>query len=269
MSVYRNDEPKYLYEALYSTCYEQNIKPTELVLVADGLLSTELYQTINDFIAKFPCCNIRLHQIDKNVGLGNALNIGLGLCNYDLVARMDADDISLPHRFERQLQFLSANPSIGVCGAYVEEVQPDSLKVLNIRKVPLEHDSILCFAKKRSPVSHPSVMFRKSKVLKFGGYPPFRKSQDYALWSLLLVNNVKFGNIPEVLLRMRTGEDLQLRRGISHFKYEFSVLKFQYQIGFLNFKEFVSNSFLRFILRALPSFLRAKIYKHRNKTVFL
>jgi len=154
MSVYRHDDPEYLFQALVSTCYLQTVKPAQLILVADGQLNDKLYSIINNFIAEYPCCNIKFYQIKENVGLGNALNVGLSLCDYDWVARMDADDISLPARFQKQLEYLNAHPSIDICGTYVEEVQPESLRVLNIRKVPLEHNSIVTFAKKRSPISH-------------------------------------------------------------------------------------------------------------------
>ncbi len=264
MSVYCQDDPVYLAKALSSIYPEQTLRPNEVILIADGDLTKVLYNVIEDFKKQFSECNVILHNLKQNVGLAKALNIGIGLCHYDLIVRMDADDISLPTRFSKQLEFMNAHPEISVCGTFVEEVEPQTLKSMSIRKVPLCHDEIKTFAKKRSPVSHPSVIFRKHVVLEFGGYPDFRKSQDYALWSNLLKNNVNFANIPDILLKMRAGSDLQQRRGLQYFKYEHAVLKYQLHIGFLSRKEYIINLLLRFIVRSMPIRVREKIYMMRN-----
>lgn len=262
MSVYKNDNHKYFKEALDSIYSEQTLKPSEIILVADGKISFELISVIDDFKTKYPDI-LNFIQINDNVGLASALNYGLEKCNNDLIARMDSDDISLATRFEIQYHFMEKNYDVSVSGTFIEEIEPDSRKTIKIRKVPLEHTNIVKFAKRRSPVSHPSVMFRKSVVIKNQGYPNFRKSQDYALWSKLLVNGEIFANIPQILLKMRTGNELQSRRGFSHFKYEFAVLKFQYTIGFVSKYDFLVNFLIRFILRMTPLKLRVFFYSLR------
>jgi len=262
ISIYKDDNPRYFREALESIYDSQLLKPDEIVLVADGMINDEHLTIIDSFINKYPDI-LQFYPLEKNQGLASALNFGLRKCKHDLIVRMDSDDISLPDRFSTQYKFMMENMSISVCGSYIEEVDPDTLNFICIRKVPIVTNEISKFAKRRSPVSHPSVIFRKSVVLQYGGYPPFRKSQDYALWSNLLKEGIMFANLPEVLLKMRTGQELQNRRGFSHFKYEFAVLKYQYKIGFISIFDFALNFGIRFFLRATPVWVRKFLYSMR------
>jgi hypothetical protein len=132
--------------------------------------------------------------------------------------------------------------------------------VASIRKVPLMHDEIVQFAKYRNPISHPVAIFRKQAVLSVGGYPEFRKSQDYALWALMLKSGYHFANINEVLLKMRCGDALLGRRGIKYFKSEFEILKYQKAIMFIDNFEFIRNLIIRFGIRILPNSMKKILY---------
>lgn len=133
--------------------------------------------------------------------------------------------------------------------------------VLSIRKVPASCDKIIKFAKYRNPISHPVTIFRKQAVMAVGGYPLFRKSQDYALWSLMLKNGYRFANIDEILLKMRCGNDFLKRRGLNYFKWEFDILKFQRKIKFITNYEFIRNVLIRFTIRMLPEFIKKILYQ--------
>ncbi|PKH20176.1 acetylgalactosaminyl-diphospho-UDP glucuronosyltransferase [Enterobacterales bacterium CwR94] len=261
MSVYHSDNPHYLDVALHSIYDDQLVKPDQIIIVADG----ELLQTQNDIIGKFisHCPNgiAELLQLPYNVGLAAALNTGLEHCRNNLVARMDSDDISSPDRFQKQITFMSTHTEIDVCGSYIDEIDPVTETFISTRKVPLTHNEIIVFARKRSPFSHPSVVFRKNKVISVGGYPPFRKSQDFALWSKMIVNDAKFANISDVLLRMRTGNDMMARRGISHLKYEIKVLGYQRKIGFITTGQFIHVLAIRTFFRILPGNFKKVVYK--------
>ncbi|EOC0418759.1 glycosyltransferase [Cronobacter malonaticus] len=260
ISVYKKDRPDYLKVSLESIYNHQEIKPAQIVIVGDGPLTDALMKIIIDFSESIADNVVEFVPLDKNYGLAVALNRGLAQCKYDLVARMDADDISLPARFARQYHFMISNPDIDVCGTYVEEIDSESEKHISIRRVPLTHSDIFSFGKKRSPVSHPSVMFKKTTILSFGGYPLFRKSQDFALWSLLLVNGAHFANINTVLLKMRTGQELMARRGLSHLKFEYQVLKYQKSIKFISALEFVRFLTIRAVFRIMPNKLKKQLY---------
>ncbi|MHA1056262.1 glycosyltransferase [Enterobacter mori] len=260
MSVYINDDPEHLRVALNSIFHEQTLKPEQVVIVADGQLKTAQLSFISSFSASITSERVTFVELSQNVGLAAALNEGLKHCRHEIVARMDADDIALPRRFEKQISFLLSNPQIDVCGTLIDEIDTDTEEYISTRRVPLAHEKIKVFARKRSAVSHPSVMFKKSKVLAVGGYPLFRKSQDFALWSLLLVNNAKFANIDEVLLKMRTGRDLMTRRGLSYLKYEYQVIHFQYKIGFISLSELLKYATVRTVFRILPAGVKKMLY---------
>ncbi|ELY5817246.1 glycosyltransferase [Cronobacter turicensis] len=260
ISVYKKDRPEYLKVSLESIYNDQEIKPAQVVIVGDGPLTDDLMNIITTFSESITDSIVDFIPLDKNYGLAVALNRGLAQCKYDLVARMDADDISLPARFSTQYHFMVNNPEVDVCGTYVEEIDSESERHISIRRVPLTQPDIFSFGKKRSPVSHPSVMFKRSTILSFGGYPLFRKSQDFALWSLLLVNGARFANINTVLLKMRTGQELMARRGLSHLKFEYQVLKYQKSIKFISAPEFTRFLMIRAVFRIMPNKLKKQLY---------
>lgn len=260
MSVYKNDNPEHLRIALNSIYHEQTLKPEQVVIVADGELTAVQLSIITSFGDSITNERVTFLELPQNMGLAVALNEGLKHCHHEIVARMDADDIALPTRFEKQINYLLSNPDVDVCGTLIDEIDTDTAEYISTRRVPLTQVDIKAFARKRSVVSHPSVIFKKSKVLSVGGYPLFRKSQDFALWSLLLVNNAVFANIDEVLLKMRTGTDLMTRRGVSYLKYEYQVMLFQYRIGFITFAEFVKYATVRTVFRILPAGVKKILY---------
>jgi glycosyltransferase involved in cell wall biosynthesis len=196
------------------------------------------------------------------MGLGDALNIGLQNCTYELVARMDTDDIAKKDRFEKQLKVF-ANNSIDVCSSWVSEFDNDEEKITSYRKVPESHEEIVSFAKKRNPINHPAVMYKKTSVINAGGYQKMMWFEDYYLWCRMILNGAKFYNIQEPLVSMRAGYGQLERR--SGLKYAVEELKFQkelFDIGFLNIIEFFKNITIRFISRIMPKVFVKKIYKY-------
>jgi len=261
MSIYYKEKPEYFNRAMQSIWDEQTIKPDEIVLVQDGKLTEELYEIIDKWKNKLDNI-LKVIPLEENLGLGNALNEGIKHCSYELIARMDADDIALPHRFEKQLQVFE-NSEIDVCSSWVGEFDNDEKKILSYRKVPEYHDDIIKFAKKRTPINHPAVMYKKSVVEKVGGYNKnLRWLQDYHLWARMILNGAKFYNIQESLVNMRTGyAQLERRRGLKYAIYEIKVLKELKDMGFLSNLEFMENTIVRFTVRILPKSLLKHIYK--------
>lgn len=257
MSVYAREKPAFLQASLQSLV--DQLEPAEqVVLVKDGALPPELEAVIAAFNDLLP---LDFCALPTNQGLAVALNEGLQLCRHNWVARMDSDDIALPERFSTQSAFLNKHPDVDVLGACIEERDASMTQVLARREVPCAYADIKRFAKRRSPVSHPVVVFRKSAVLAVGGYPLFQRAQDYALWSLLLVRGYRFANQPECLLWMRTGEGLMARRGYQHFLNELKLLRFQREIGLLSRFDYALNVIARFALRVVPDRLKKLLYK--------
>ena len=118
LSVYRKEQPAYLRQSLDSI-FTQTLLPDEVVLVKDGPLTDALDEVAEDYCRKYPV--IRVVPLSENQGLGRALNEGLKHCSYDLVARMDTDDVAKPERFEKQIAVFCAHPEMDVVGAWIDE----------------------------------------------------------------------------------------------------------------------------------------------------
>ena len=260
MSVYNKEKPLYLEEALRSIYDEQILKPSEIVIVEDGKLTYELYQVINKWKNKLKEKFV-IVKLKQNQGLAKALNEGLKYCNYNVVARMDTDDIALPNRFKSQINFLKRN-NFNIIGSFYSEFNDKGEVVKKLVKLPITTEEMFEFIKLRNPISHPTVVFKKDKILELGGYSnEFRLGQDIALWSMALANKYKLYNIPEVLLKMRLNDSFFKRRSWKAFKYYIKVLDLQYSLGLIDKKTYYRNIVYRFVLRNSPTFIVKLLYK--------
>ena len=258
MSVYIKEKPEFLKESLDSV-FNQTLLPTEVILIEDGPLTNELYNTIKDFSNKHK--ELKIIPLEKNYGLGHALNIGLKHCKYNLVARMDSDDICKPNRFEKEIKFMYNNNDIDICSSWIDEFEKDKNNVVSQRRIPETHEEIIKYAKLRCPVNHPTVVYKRDKVIELGGYKDF--PEDYYLWIKMIMNGCKFYNLQESLLYFRFTSDLYKRRG--GWKYAKDDLRAQkkfYSVGFLTKREFLFNVIVRSTIRLIPVELRSFIYKY-------
>ena len=176
---------------------------------------------------------------------------------------MDTDDISHPKRFEKQISFLESHSDIDVVGSWIGEFENDRNKIYASRNLPCTHQEIVKFAKKRTPLNHVTVIFRKSAILLAGGYNNFRFAQDYHLWVRMIQCGAKFANLPEQLVSVRGGRTMMQRRGgIFYAVNEYQLQRYFLKIGFLSYAEFLRNVFIRFSVRIIPSRLRAIVYNN-------
>ncbi|WP_150111309.1 glycosyltransferase [Pseudoalteromonas sp. SCSIO_11900] len=256
LSLYKGEKAQFFDEAMQSI-YEQTLSPTEIVLVQDGPLNKDLYDVIESWKGRLNIVDV---VIANNVGLGEALNQGLQHCSYELVARMDTDDIALPTRFEKQIAAFDLQ-NIDVCGSWISEFDHDPSTILSIRQVPEYHADITKFAKSKNPMNHPSVMFKKTTVVKCGGYQNVLYFEDYFLWLSLIKSGAILYNIPSPLVHMRAGlNQLSRRSGYLYFKREFNFFKKSYKSKLLPLGDVLKNMALRMPLRLLPKAIIAKIY---------
>ena len=261
ISVYWKENPLYLTESLKSIYYCQSLKPSEIVLVEDGPLSDDLYRVIQNFANDNPNL-LRILKLEENVGLGKALEMGMQYCSYEIIARMDSNDICDPQRFEKQIKFLEDNPKIDIVGSWIAEFIKSPGEVVFIRKVPKTHSEIFKFAKFRNPMNHITVMFKKTAVLRAGSYKHFLLFEDYYLWLRMLMNNAKFANIPECLVFVRAGNNmLNRRRGINYLNNEIKMQKEMLNMGFISYLQFIRNLIFRGTVRLTRGRLMKYIYK--------
>ncbi len=261
MSVYHKDNPIWLKQSLESIYFKQTLKPSEIVLVEDGPLPGDLKSVINEYKSKINI--LKIISLPKNMGLWFALNIGLKHCSYEWVARMDADDISTSNRFEIQLKAIKKYPKAVIIGGYIEEFDEEMKKALGIRKVPITYKEILKISKFKCPFNHMSVIYRKSVILKEGGYPNFKQQQDYALWAKLILKKYYMLNIPYILVKVRAGKSLIKRRsGWKYFRNEYKLLRYFLKIGFYSKKDFIIYGLPRLLFRFLPVSMLDFFYKN-------
>lgn len=258
MSVYYKEKPEYLRESIISML-QQTVMPDEIVLVKDGQLTDQLEEVIGEFKENKI---IKVIALKENVGLGKALNIGLSECKNELVARMDTDDISISNRCEKELEEFCKNNNLSVVGSVVSEFIDDTSNVIAYKEVKIMHQEIEQQIKFRNPINHPSVMFKKSHVLKVGSYEHWFLNEDYYLWIRMIQQGFIFQNINEPLVKMRITNETYLRRG--GWKYFITQKKlFDYMLkhNMINILEYLYNNLTRFVARILmPNKIRKILY---------
>lgn len=253
MSVYKKENPAFLKTSLDSI-YAQTLKADEIVLIEDG----KIPEALEAVISQYP--KIHIVRLEKNVQLGRALEAGLKVCQHELVARMDTDDIMMPDRLEKQYRFMTDHPEVASCGSDIAEFMEEDT-MLREKHMPTSPEELYRYGKKRNPLNHMTVMFRKSAIEAVGGYRHFPGLEDYDLWSRLLANGYQIANIPEVLVKARIGDRFASRRGgCSYFKRYLQLRKEQYRIGYLNKKEYIVACVLTFGMTVMPEKLREKAY---------
>lgn len=260
MSVYKKENPKYLKTALDSVI-NQTLEPAEIVLVQDGGLTKELYKVIEEYQINYPDI-FKTYALNKNQGLGKALNFGLEKCKYEIVARMDTDDIALSNRFELQIREFDNDKDLMLCGGQVAEFENTLEEITSYRKVPTEAEEIENFAKKRNPFNHMTVVFRKSKVQEVGSYKDMPYFEDYWLWARMIKAGNKTKNINQVLVYMRAGQGMIARRGgWKYLKHIYNFEKAILGLGIINYLEFLWLLAVRGFVGLVPCGVRTVFYK--------
>ena len=260
MSVYKNDNAVFFERALESITINQTIVPSEIVIVEDGPVTHEIEAVIKKFSTNYL---IKVIRIPTNQGLGIALRTAVDNCTHELIARMDADDVSVPNRFEQQLSILNTNPTIDIIGGDISEFIENENNIVGYRNVPIEDEKIKKYLKKRCPFNHVTVLFKKESILKAGGYLDWHYNEDYYLWIRMLLSDSIFANSGTVLVNVRTGYNQYSRRGgKAYFASEIGLQKLMLQKRIINVFTFLSNWIKRFIVQILmPNKIRGAIIK--------
>ena len=260
MSLYIKESPEYLNDCFNSVFCNQTIKPKEIVLVLDGPITEDLSNIINFWSKKIKSI-LKVIKLEQNVGLGNALNIGLRNCSNEWVFRMDTDDICKPDRFEKQLAFIESNPDVVLFGGQVLEFEnePNDFQVL--KSVPTTNEEIRLFSQKRCPFTHMPVAYKKSIILEVGGYQHQLFMEDYNLWLRVIGAGYKVANLADTVLYARVGNGMYARRkGLEYIKSEKQLLNLKKDLKLQN-PLYANMLFLiRSMFRLMPSALLGKIY---------
>ncbi|QPK94533.1 glycosyltransferase [Actinomyces sp. zg-332] len=266
LPVYKGDDATNFARAVDSISLDQTLRPNQVVIVIDGPIPCSIGKVIKDKKELLKSLDIDyfILHLNQNVGLAKALDTGLKYCKFDCVARADADDISVPTRFEEQIQLMD---KYDLVGSDIVEFIEDENVTSTLRQMPSGKVQILKAAKIRSPYAHPSVIFKKSLVYKAGGYVNVDKLEDYYLFARMLMLDIETKNISKPLVKYRVGSGAYSRRG--GYKMFLSELKLQKEflkIGFITRKEFVRNVTVRAVYRLIPTFIRKIAYTIMVKT---
>lgn len=202
----RNEES--VIEAAIDSILSQSFADFEFIIIDDG--STDTTPAV---LARYADPRLVLLRNPVGLGLPASLNKGLAIARGRFIARMDADDLSMPERFAIQHAFLRDNPEIGVCGTYIEKVYPAK----NKRKIiayPQDQAQIVARIHVVCPMAHMTVMARRAVYDATGGYNPFfKRAQDMELWGRV-AKNFQITNIPLPLVQVTSRDRLVNLRGL-------------------------------------------------------
>lgn len=256
MSVYYKERPEFLRRAIESVM-SQTILTNDFVIVCDGPLNDSLYKVLEEAKEKYKVLNIV--QLEENGGLGNALSIGITKAKNEIVMRMDSDDVCVANRAELQLPLME---EYDLVGGHITEFENTEDNIIGCRKTPEKPEEIREFAKKRNPFNHPSVMFKKSVVLKAGNYQRFKFFEDYYLWIRILQITDKVYNIQEVLVNMRSGKEMRSRRAAKEAKKSIKeIRKIMYKMKMINWFQCIFYTLGQIIFLSLSPRLKERIYR--------
>lgn len=259
--VHYNAQADHFNLAIKSIWDDQILKPNQIIIVCDGVLYSNLYSIITSWQERLGDLVFVL-QLKTNIGLALALNEGLKYCKYDYVARMDSDDISTPNRFLNQFTYLSKNPNTSLIGSNVLEFKNDIKNIIYKKYVPCNYNDISKFIKYRNPINHMTVVFKKSDILKVGGYTAINGYEDYLLWVNLFVNGFILDNLKENLVFARIDNGfISRRKGFIFFKNEIKLQFIFYKLGLFGIHFLFFNLLFRAISRLLPTFILNILYK--------
>lgn len=258
VSVYDGDRPDYLRRALRSAVDDQTVRPDQVVIVRDGPVRDELADCLDQLRRDSPV-PVTFVPLPSNRGLGPALDSGLAASWFDVVARMDADDVAMPYRFERELPLIE---DADIVGAGLLEFVADTDDIVGQRVPPTDPGQIRRYARMHDPFNHPTVVYRRSAVQAAGGYGHFPLMEDYALFARMLAAGARPVNIAEPLVFYRVGQEAFKRRGgTGLLRSELRLQREFRRSGFTSPLEYMRNVLVRGGYRLIPWWCRRALYR--------
>lgn len=264
LPVYIGDSPAYFERALRSIGADQTLPPNEILIVCDGPVQPEIDAVLDaastggrsDLTGT---AALRIVRLPENRGLSEALNTGLDEVAYDIVARADADDIATPARFATQIPLMEDHD---IVGSAIAEFESDETRTGMVRRMPETHEEIAAIVHYRDPFNHPSVVYRRSAVMKVGGYEHLNYMEDYWLFARMVAANLRCLNVPEALVLYRTGAGAYERRGGWHMlRSELELQRRMYAAGMTTIPQRIRNTLIRGGYRLIPADVRQRLYR--------
>lgn len=242
----------------------QTAKPDEIVCALDDPCTTEIEETIDGFAIENKIKIVKCY-CKRGSGLGAVLNIGVVNCSCDYIARMDADDIAIPERLEKERDFLEQHKDVDVVGSNIAEFNNSINEIVAYRNVP-EHDTdCKKMLKRRDPINHMTAMFRRSSVLNAGNYSSEMKScEDTYLWTSFYAAGLNFANIQDNLVFVHAGQEMYERRGGKKaYYYVKKAIEHKKQVGLISgIDAFFQKTANYCVLILMSNKMRAFVYEN-------
>lgn len=259
LTVYRGDREEYVRAAFRSAVTDQVLRPDEVVLVQDGPVAPELAVCLKELVATSPV-EVTFVQLERNRGLGPALDAGLAAARYDIVARMDADDVAMPHRFRLQVPLVRAGADL--VGAGLLEFGGSIDDIVGRRIPPSDPLDIARYSRLHDPFNHPTVVYRRTAVIAAGGYGDLPLMEDYWLFVRMIAGGARVVNVAEPLVYYRVSDGAYERRGgRALLSSELRLQREMRRHGFITFPQYVRNVLLRGGYRLVPTSIRRPFYR--------
>ena len=261
MSIYSKETASNLNQCFESLSI-QTLPATEIITVKDGLLPNELNQVLFLWHEKLP---LKIIGYEENKGLAYALNYGLQFCSFELVARMDSDDICMPDRFEKQIKYFEEHDEAVIVGSSILEFYENKNIIIFIgeRKYPVYTNKKSKSLFKGTPIAHPTLVIKTELLKKYKYNNNTFLNEDIDLWFRLLIDGYSLENINEPLIKYRITNKLFLRRNYRKALNEFEIYWINL-IKLFGFSLLLIFPLLRFIIRLLPSSFIKRLYISRG-----
>lgn len=262
LPVYAGDRADFFRRAIASVTAEQELRPSELVIVRDGPVDDPIQAVLDEarsgpLTAGVP---VRVVELAANEGLARALETGLAACAHEIVARADADDISLPPRFAVQVPLVEAG--LDLLSAAIVEFTDDEHDWGLVRAWPSDPAAIAALARFQDPFNHPAVVYRRAAVARAGGYEHLERLEDYWLFVRMIAEGARVSNVGEPLVLYRIGSGAYRRRGgWDLMRSEVELQRRMHALGFTTWAQATRNLVVRGVWRLVPSRLRRRIYR--------
>lgn len=265
MQVY-NKVPPEQFEQAARSMLEQSHPPVDFMLICDGELTDEQEKVISKLRNDYPE-KMNVHHFSKHISVGAGSNHGMRHCKCELIARMDADDIAMPDRCAAQAAEFAEYPELDIVGGYIAEFKEGQEQNALLREVPLEHEEIVKYARRRTPFNNVTVMMKKAAAQAAGGYRDLTRAEDYDLYCRMLMNGANGKNLPQVMVRCRVSEDgYERRKSWEHAKSLISVRRDLYKMGFTGLSDFLIMSAIHIAVFLMPASFTDWLYsRHLRK----
>jgi glycosyltransferase involved in cell wall biosynthesis len=259
MPTYHADDPEHLRRAFQSAVDDQLLRPDEVVLVRDGVVPPRLQRAIDE-LAAGSAVPVNVVALERNIGLGHALDAGLAACSYEVVARMDSDDVSLPERFSVQIPLLAEGYDL--VGSALLEFAEHEDDIVGRRTPPITEDEIRSWSRFHDPFNHPTVVYRRASVQAVGGYQDLPLMEDYWLFARMIDAGARVANVAEPLVKYRVGAGAYSRRGGWQLLRSEIELQRQFRAsGFTTKTQYLRNLAVRGGYRLVPEAVRRVVYR--------